>query len=161
MAITPVDRLRRMVGDRIPPGKTDKDTFFTDEELQDMLDMNNDDINAAAAEGWLSKAAEFAKLIDQSRAGNTHKLSQMFKNAEAMAEHYAHFVKGDVDAIVGRVVGRAINLREGPTVERVQVGSATMRLELFNTEARALMHADNPELVEADPSYPQPGQVPT
>lgn len=154
------DRLRRMIGERIPVGKTDDDTFFTDEEIGDMLVQASGDFNRAAMFGWLAKMAEFAKLIDRNTSGADLPLSQMYKNAESMFKHYAKLVGEDAAYIMGRVVGRAINLRE-TNCSPVMTGSGTYRTELRSTTARRLLMQKAPELLEQDPTYPQSGQVAT
>lgn len=159
-------RLRRMVGDRYPVdavvGSEDAKCFFSDAEITDILLTNNNDINAAALEGWLTKMAEFAKLIDQQRSGTTLKMSQMYKNAASMAEHYGELVGGASAALVGRVVGRAINLRERgtgglipyDTVGEVHTRTSAHRTELHNTEARKILQNSHPDTIDVDPSYP-------
>ena len=159
-------RLRRMVGDRYPigaeAGNEDAKCFFSDAEITEMLESNNGDFNAAALEGWLSKMAEFAKLVTQERSGTTIRYSDMFKNAEKMANHYGELVGGATTAIVGRVVGRAVNLRERgvgglipyDTVGEVHVRTAAHRSELRSPEARAILQNSHPDTVEEDPTYP-------
>lgn len=153
-------RLRRMVGDRIPPGKTDDDTFFSDEEIADLFDQANENLNRAAMFGWFAKMAEFAKLIDRNTSGADLPMSQMYKNAERMFKHYAELAGEDTAAVVGRIVGRAINLRETPCTQ-VMTGSGTYRTELYSTTARRLLLQAEPDLATEDPTYPQVGQVAT
>lgn len=155
------ERLRRMVGERIPVGKTADDTFFSDAEIEDLLIQGNQNFNRAAMFGWLAKMAEFAKLIDRNTSGADMPLSQMYKHAALMFKHYSELAGEDVVAIAGRVVGRAINMREDNSCPRVMTGATAYRTELHNMQARQLMMRDNPDLLEIDASYPQPGQVAT
>lgn len=161
MPMTDNDRLRRMVGDRIPLGKDEGDAFFSNEELTDMLAEAGGNLNLAAVNGWLAKMAEFAKLIDTDISGANRKFSQMYKNAESMFEHYASVIGADTAAIVGRVVGRAVSLRETPCRPRVMATSSGFRLEAVNPEAKQIMANSHPEVFEADPDYPARGPVAT
>lgn len=154
-------RLRRMLGDRVPPGTDDSKCFFSDEEIVDLWDQAGGNLNAAAFQGWLDKMAEFVKLIDTDVSGAARKLSQMFKQAEAMAEHYGGIIGADVQAIVGRVVGRAINLRETTVPPAVMPTSSGFRLEAVNAEAKQVMLNSHPDTADVDPSYPEPGPVAT
>jgi hypothetical protein len=160
MPLTPVDRLRRMVGDRLPIGGNEADCFFANEEIQDLIDEAGSDMNLAALNGWLAKMAEFAKLVDRDTSGANIKLSQMYKNAESMARFYGTRIANMDASFVGHVIGRVVSLREAPCVPRVMTGSSGFRLEAHNTEARALMQRDKPETLE-DPTYPEPGPVAT
>lgn len=161
MAMTDELRLRRYVGDRIPPGQDDKAAFFSNEEIADLLEEANGNLNRAAMLGWFAKMAEFAKLIDTDISGANRRLSQMWKQADAMFRHYAEIIGVDAEAMIGRVVGRAVNLRETPARPRVMAGSATMRSELAFPEARKVMANSHPETTDEDPSYPEPGAVAT
>lgn len=150
-----------MVGDRLPPGGSEGEAFFSNAEIDDLLEEANNDLNRAAMNGWLAKMAEFAKLIDTDISGANRKLSQMYKQAEGMLRHYASVIGADADAVVGRVVGRAVNLRETGTRSRVMTGSGTFRSELHNPEARMIMANSHPETTDEDPSYPEAGAVAT
>jgi hypothetical protein len=112
VALSPNERLRRMVGERIPPGGDETNTLFLEEEITDLIAAANDDLNVAALAGWYAKMAEFAKLVDAAESGTEKKLSQMFKNAEMMVKHFEEVTGLTAEAIAGRVVGRAVNLRE-------------------------------------------------
>jgi hypothetical protein len=80
--------LRAYLGETIPAGKTDRDTMFLDDELEELLSRNADALYASAAEGWGMKAAEYANLVDISEGSATRKMSDLHKNALAMQTHY-------------------------------------------------------------------------
>lgn len=105
---------------RLAESKTDPDgdgseTFFTDAEITDLLSYSENELDAATLEGWLRKKARYARLVDVSESGTDRKMSQKFKNAQAMVKFWSDFL-GDVagsrqEALAGRVVGRPVNLR--------------------------------------------------
>lgn len=159
MPITNQQRLRRMVGDRIPPGGDENSAFFSDAEIDDLISEAGESLNTAAFYGWLAKMAEFAKLVDRNVSGADMRLSQMYKQAEAMAKHYGTLA-GVTEAVIGRMVGRAVNLREEPCAPRVMPVSSGFRLEARNAEAKRIMQRSEPETLE-DPTYPAPGPVAT
>lgn len=160
MALDATQRLRRMVGDRIPPGgNTDgTDTFFSNEEITDLIEEAEGNLNVAAYAGWTAKMAEYAEFVDIDESGSTRRLSQLYKNAALMQAHYGKFMVALDAALVGRVVGRAVSLRE-TSCNPVQTGSGTFRSELHNERAREIMRNSHPEVAEADETYPQPGAV--
>lgn len=106
------DHLRLLLGERIPPGGTDADTFFTDPDIIDLLDTYGD-INAAAAAGWRGKAAEYAKYIDIEESGSTRKMSQMYRQAELQANYFGKLASGSVEerlqAARGGIIARTSN----------------------------------------------------
>lgn len=163
MAITTeqIKSLRRKLGDRIPPGEDEGETFFSDAEITELFNDAGEDMNRAAFQGWLDKMAEFVKLIDSDVSGAARKFSQMYRQAEGMARHYGGIVGADVEAIVGRVVGRAINLRETSSLPAVMPVSSGFRSEARNMQARQVMVNSHPDTYEEDPSYPEQGPVPT
>ena len=128
MAQTIQQRLRRALGERIPTGGSDQNTFFLDAEIDDLLLESGNDFNRAALKGWQEKMAEFAKFVDVDESGSNRKLATLFKNAQAMVRHYAEVVGVDVNAAMGHgVVGRAVNLREEYEAPAVMHVSATRR----------------------------------
>lgn len=60
MSPTPelITKLRKLLSEVIPSGKTDDDTRFTNDELSDLI-QENDNIYAAASLGWTIKAGLF------------------------------------------------------------------------------------------------------
>lgn len=110
MALALEDHLRLLLGERVPEGGTDADTFFSDLEITDLLDTFGDVLLAAAA-GWRSKAAEFAKYIDIDESGSTRKLSQMYRQAELQANYFSKAAGEDsttrTAALAGGVVARS------------------------------------------------------
>jgi hypothetical protein len=73
-----VDALHRMTN--IPAN----DTTYPDSFLAAMIDQNNT-IEAAAAAIWRFKAAQMAAMVDTTESGSSRKLSDLHKNALAMA----------------------------------------------------------------------------
>lgn len=84
MATTEEIRLRLLLGEAIPDGGDAADTFFADATITTLLSNNDANLNLAAAEGWMMKAAKFAELMDQDRSGTNVKLSQKYRQAREM-----------------------------------------------------------------------------
>lgn len=66
-------------------GGSDTDTLFTDEQIDALL-LDQGSVDAAVAEGWRIKAAKFASLVDVQEGTSKRAMSDMHKNALAMAE---------------------------------------------------------------------------
>lgn len=98
--LTPEQQLRLLVGERIPPGGSETDTLFSNEELSIILNRHNDEFNSAAAEAWAIKAAEFAVLIDVSEEGSERRLSQRYRHAMLQLDYYSNLVQADKDALL-------------------------------------------------------------
>ncbi|KOS64631.1 hypothetical protein FJQ98_14130 [Lysinibacillus agricola] len=85
------DRLRKMINDIIPKGGTDKDTTFSNAELDDML-RESESIYYAASEGWTIKAGLLEGDIEGYSAGNEKyeltKLQDRLAHALRMAQKY-------------------------------------------------------------------------
>lgn len=109
--LTPEQQLRLLVGERIPPGGSETDTLFSDEELSIILNRHEDNLTAAAAEAWAIKAAEFAVLIDISEEGSERRLSQRYRHAMLQLSYYSELVAADKEALLEAarrsVVGRS------------------------------------------------------
>lgn len=149
-------RLRRMLGDRIPPGGDENDAFFATEEIDDLI-ATHVDFNLAAFHGWLDKMAEFAKLVDRNISGADMRLSKLFNQAESMAKHYGALA-GVTEVVIGRMVGRAVSLRETGASIAVMTGAGAFRSEARNLEARRIMQRSHPEMLEdGHETYPEPG----
>lgn len=101
-------QLRLLIGERIKPGKSDSDTAFTDDELIDMILRHNGNIYLAAAEAWSAKQAEYSKLVDINESGSERKLSQMFKNANTMADAYSKAGLAVGAEMINPVVGQSV-----------------------------------------------------
>lgn len=97
-------KLRRMVGERTPRGKTESDTRWTDSELSSLITDANGNINLAAYWCWSEKEAEYAELTDYDESGSKRPLSQKFKQAQAQAKKYRDLIDV-VEGVPGRVVG--------------------------------------------------------
>lgn len=87
-------RLRRLIGERIPIGKTEDDTRFTDAEISAVYRDNNNDLNKTLAELWLAKAAYLGDFVDINESGTIRSLSQMNRAAMAQATKYEAIVQG-------------------------------------------------------------------
>lgn len=110
---------RARVGERKEdPNGDGSETRFTDDEIDEIFLFVDGDIDLATLEGWIRKTAIFAELIDISESGTTRDMGQKFKNAKEMVNYWKGIAgdaaKARLDGLRGRVVGRAVNLREIP-----------------------------------------------
>jgi hypothetical protein len=111
-ALTDPDKLRLYLGERIPEGGTDADTFFSDDEIQDLLDTANaanQGLFFAAVLGWSAKAGEYARLIDINESGGDRKLSQRYRQALQQLNYYQGRAETDLLLLTsqGRFAGAA------------------------------------------------------
>ena len=97
-------RLRQLLGEDIPTDGSDEDTLFSDEEIIDFLDRN-DDIERAAYEGWRVKAARLSNLVDSTEGNIQKKYSQLLDNAQDMVKTFLRSSGGPTEgrARVGRI----------------------------------------------------------
>lgn len=107
--------LRRRLRDVLTDPADDSGAFFSDDEIHTFLAINGGNLNAAALDGWLIKAAHFSKFVDVDESGSSRRLSQMFKNAEAMVNFYRKATDAD-EATTATwrkqgIVGRVASLR--------------------------------------------------
>lgn len=91
----------------------DDSNGWTDARLTALIDANSDsfgipDLRAAAADVWTSKAADSAVLVDVSENGSSRKLSDVHKNALAMAKLYRGESAGLIAVLSTRPRTRAI-----------------------------------------------------
>lgn len=77
-----LEELRAKIGD------TEAPYTYIDEVLGAMLDAAGEDTDKVASSIWRTKAASYASMVDISEAGSSRKNSDLFKNAQAMAEFY-------------------------------------------------------------------------
>lgn len=104
-----VTQLRLLVGERIPPGKTDADTDYSNDELVDIVLNNRGNLYLAAATVWESKAAEAAELVDITESGSERRLSQLFKNASAQRDSYRQAGIDIQNQLIEPVVGQSVS----------------------------------------------------
>lgn len=108
MAITNEERLRSLVGDQVAPGDSDEDAMFSDEKIVDMLTAAGGDLNQAALAAWRLKAAEYANLVDVTEGNASRAMSDLHKNALAMAKHYSDLITSPIDPTLEGRTGRVV-----------------------------------------------------
>jgi hypothetical protein len=89
-----VARLRRFLGEKIPPGGTEADTRFEDNELEDLLEESQT-IYGAASLGWTEKAGMFQEemgSVEETSTGSERyrfiQLKDRLAYAQTMAQDY-------------------------------------------------------------------------
>lgn len=89
---TEAQRVRALIGEAIPGGKTEADTMFSNDEIDDMLEEGFDDVNAAAYFGWREKAANYAALVDVNEGNAARTMSDLHRQALRMMDRYVGYV---------------------------------------------------------------------
>lgn len=82
------DQLRGLLGEPIPDGGTESDTFFTDLDIENMLIVAEDDVDRAAVQGWRMKAAHYAGLVNITEGNASRNMSDLHKHALDMIQHF-------------------------------------------------------------------------
>lgn len=103
---TPDEKLRALLGERIPSGGSDADTFFSNTEISNLLEDTGGLVRRAAAEGWNMKAAYYADLVSVTEGNASRAASDMLDHALKMVKQFSG--AGD-DLTAGRArVGRIV-----------------------------------------------------
>lgn len=89
---TTAQQVRALIGESIPSSGTAADTMFTDNEIDDFLELGFNDVRAAAHYGWLEKAANYANLVNVNEGNAARELGELHRQALRMAERYAGYV---------------------------------------------------------------------
>lgn len=105
-----ISRLRGRLGE-VPYDVMDDDAIL------DLIAYSGNDLVRATLEGWIRKAARYARLVDVSESGSSREMSTKFKNARAMVDLWSKVVGEDaaiVTASLQRIVGKSVNLGYKP-----------------------------------------------
>lgn len=78
-----ITELRRLVDDTGNPPE------YTDLELDGRINLAEGDLSTVARGVWIEKAAKYARLVNVSESGSSRSLSDLHRNALAMAERFA------------------------------------------------------------------------
>lgn len=62
--------------------------LLTPEEMGKIIDLNDGDLTFAAAQVWEIRAGKYHGLVDITESGSSRKMSDLHKNALAMAANY-------------------------------------------------------------------------
>jgi hypothetical protein len=89
MAWNSVDRLRALLGERIPDGGSAADTYFSTTEIDNMLLEAGDNVRRAAYEGWQIKAAYYADLCNITEGNALRDASDLMDHALAMVKQFS------------------------------------------------------------------------
>lgn len=90
-----ITALRAMIGqpDNVEP--------WTDAVLGTIIDAAKGELNTAAYNVWTSKAASTASLVDVTEGGSSRKMSDVHKNALAMASVFRGLIPPDTSVTGG------------------------------------------------------------
>ena len=80
-------RLRLWLGDPIPDGGSDDDTFFKDAIIADLISLHGD-LSSAAVEGWRIKLAHYVEMVNISDTTMSRDYSDLAEHARMMIEMY-------------------------------------------------------------------------
>jgi len=89
---TDAERLRGLLGEVIPEGGDAEDTMFSDEEIEDFLELGFGDVRAAAYHGWLEKMANYANLVTVNEGNAARELTELHRNASRMVREFEGYV---------------------------------------------------------------------
>lgn len=98
MTSTPevMSKLRKLLNEQIPAGKTDADTNFLDEELDTLLGQSTN-IYSVVAAGWTMKAGMLQAQIEDYTVGierySMTSLKDQLEYALTMSQQYANMAK--------------------------------------------------------------------
>jgi hypothetical protein len=105
-------QLRGLLGERVADDTSV--TFFTNEEIDGLLAMADQNLNLAALYGWTMKASELSRQIDIDESGASRKLSQRYRAAQQQMNFFRDRVAEDqaIAVAAGRVGPKIIDLRD-------------------------------------------------
>jgi|SRR5882672_424352 len=89
MAVSDVDRLRALIGEKIPDGGEETDTQFSNVEMENLLLDSGYHLERAAFEGWRLKAAIYADLVNVTEGNASRQMSDLHKHALDMVKAYS------------------------------------------------------------------------
>lgn len=92
---TNAQRVRQLLGEEIPVDGSESDTLFRDDQILDLLTRAGG-VEGAVAEGWRVKAGHYVDLVDTAEGTSKRAMSDLHKNALAMAAHYRGIVTRDM-----------------------------------------------------------------
>lgn len=92
---TQIAALRAMIG------QPENAEPWTDEVIGALIDTAGGDLNLAAYNAWLSKAATASSMVDISEGGSSRKMSDLHKNALAMAAVFKGQISPDTPPVTG------------------------------------------------------------
>jgi hypothetical protein len=86
---------------RLNTGQAENTAPYTDEYIGGLIDASS--VEGASAAIWRSLAASYSTKVDVTEAGASHKFSDLFKNAQAMAKQYEGLIIGITPSTPPRV----------------------------------------------------------
>lgn len=101
-----ITALRRKLGESLSEDGDDSDSLFTDQLLGEWVEQYEGDLDRAALEGWETKMAHFANLVDVTDGAASRKLGDLMTHAMEMVEMYSKRLRGAAygRARVGKIV---------------------------------------------------------
>lgn len=85
---SPAEKLRLFLSEKIPQGGSDTDTYFSDAEIENILEDTDGDVRRAAYIGWQAKAAYYADLVTVSEGNAIRQMSDAYDHAIKMVKQF-------------------------------------------------------------------------
>lgn len=86
---TPNEKLRALLGERIPGDGSDADTFFSEAEVANLLQDSDGDVRRAAYSGWQMKAAYYTDLVTVTEGNASRQASDLLDHAIKMVKQFS------------------------------------------------------------------------
>lgn len=101
-------RLRAKLGENVAEGGDLSDSFFTDAQLNEMLEASAS-LDEAILDGWETKMAHWANLVTVVDGASSRELTALMDHAEKMIDYYGKKVDVGPDGIGNRTrIGRIV-----------------------------------------------------
>ena len=103
-------RLRAKLGESVPEGGDTSDSFFSDTQLDAMIEASAS-IDEAILDGWETKMAHWANLVTVVDGASSRELTELMAHAEKMIKYYGDKVDKGPEGMgnrtrIGKIVRR-------------------------------------------------------
>ena len=129
-------RLRRMVADRLPRDGDDTDTFWTNEDITDLLVWNGNNLTLAALAGWIEKAGFYAERVTVVESGSERKLSDIHKHCLNMIKYFTALAGPIAVTVSPRPIAVSVDILAKNAVEGVGPIAAPVTPEMYSLPSR-------------------------
>jgi hypothetical protein len=86
--------------------------MFSDDDIEDFLELGSNEVRAAAYYGWQEKAANYSNLVNVNEGNAARELSDLHRQALRMMDRFVAYVEtpGRGRARMGNITREGINL---------------------------------------------------